>query len=114
MSKLTQIRPFTIELNNNISNLENIIDKYLNNIKSEHKEIVNKLIKDICDGEGLDYNIIKDKYLKKKEEVVSSEILDKIEINNQVYYYEKKEDGKVYNNNLVIIGKYTNNNIVLN
>ena len=47
MSKLTQIRPFTIELNNNINNLENIIDKYLSNIKAEHKEIVNKLIKSV-------------------------------------------------------------------
>ncbi len=114
MSKLTQIRPFTIELNNNINSLENIIDKYLTNIKTEHKEIVNKVIKDICDGEGLDYNTIREKYLRKKEEVVSNEILDKIEINNQVYYYEKKENGKVYNNNLVVVGMYVENNIIFN
>ena len=117
MNKLSQLKEFESKLNNNIDVFDNLISEYIIKIKEEYKTNVNKIVKDICEGEGLNYEDIKTKYLlksQKKDDIVNQEILDKIEINNKDFYYEKKQNGNVYDNNLNIVGKYYDNKIIFN
>ena len=82
-----------------------------------------KLINNIAEGENLDVNFLKTKYLKSKElNSVSGvknntadeneDLLDKTIINNETYYFENKEKGKVFNSDYNHVGYYKNSNIV--
>ena len=115
MSKLYELREFETKLYSNIDIIDSLVDEYVSKIKNEYKQNINNIIKNICEGEGLNYDEIKEKYLSKaSKDEVSSEILDKIDINNNIYYYEKKEHGKVYDIKLNIVGVYSNDNIIIN
>lgn len=102
------------------SQLKKIKLEYQQNMTEEKK----KLLIAICNGEGLDYNKIKSKYLKSKEvntildvEVaINNEepLLDKVEINGKEYYYEAKEKGNVYDTNSIVVGIYKNGKVTLN
>jgi len=98
------------------------INSLLGEIDNEVKESIKKIKKDysialvdekinflkiICDGEELNFNELKNKYLNEKEkkfikeqvniiDVSNENLLDTIEINNQVYFYENKEKGIIY------------------
>ena len=84
-----------------------------------------KLLIEICNGEGLDVDKIKSKYLKPKEinliipddvkdETETEEnIMDKIELNGKQYYYENKERGIVYDMSSKPVGIYKNGSIIL-
>ena len=74
---------------------------------------------EICINEKLDFETIKDKYLKPKEldkkiEEIEEDLLDKIIIDNNEYYYEQKEKGLVYDNKLNKVGIFENGTIKLN
>jgi hypothetical protein len=102
--------------------LKKIKEEYINNLIEEKI----KLLIEVCHGEKLDFDKIKTKYLKAKdlnktiqheisfEPAQDEELLDKIEINGKEYYYESKENGHVYDINLVIVGIFKNNNIIFN
>ena len=102
----------------------------INNIKEEHELNVmhelSKLLKKVCDDHELDFNVLKHKYLpnkaislivqehpiKKINEPIE-ELLDKTIIEDKEYYYENKEDGKVYDNKTKVVGVYKNNKVIL-
>jgi hypothetical protein len=101
--------------------MKEIKKEYQNNIAQE--KIL--LLHTICNGENLDFNTLKNKYLKSNEisqifkipivqfaESVNDTILNKIEYDNNIYYYENKEDGDVYNTSSKLVGVFKNNNIV--
>jgi hypothetical protein len=118
---------FTAAINELYSNLQNNIKE----IKQEYQQNITdekiKLLIAICNGEGLNINEIKLKYLKSKEletfdpdnleknniHIVDN-LLDKITLNNQDYYYESSKDGPVFNINTEPVGVYTNGNFVFN
>ena len=115
MSKLYELREFETKLYSNVDSIETLIEEYVSKIKNEHKQNINNIIMNICNGEGLNYDEIKEKYLSKTSKVeLNQEVLDKIEINNVVYYYEKKQNGKVYDITSNIVGVYSDNNIIIN
>jgi|UniRef100_A0A6C0EC47 hypothetical protein len=101
--------------------LKKIKHEYNNNLTDEKI----KLLLMICEGENLDFNKIKNKYLKIKDlnnssinnsnsEInINEDLLDKIEIDDTEYYYEKKENGKVYDKELNVVGVFINNEIKL-
>ena len=115
------------------SNHMNTIKTYCEKLNKEYVQNLNKLIENIASGENLDVKMLKKKYIKgdvinthilsdilsskiSSSEISSSKlvdnddnILDKIVINDEDYYYEKKEGGNVYNKSTIIVGKYTNN-----
>jgi hypothetical protein len=106
---------FTAAINELYSNLQNNIKE----IKQEYQQNITdekiKLLIAICNGEGLNINEIKLKYLKSKElETFDPDNLDKITLNNQDYYYESSKDGPVFNINTEPVGVYTNGNFVFN
>ena len=98
------------------------INSLLGEIDNEVKESIKKIKKDysialvdekinflkiICDGEELNFNELKNKYLNEKEkkfikeqvniiDVSNENLLDTIEINDQIYFYENKEKGIIY------------------
>jgi hypothetical protein len=112
------------ELNNNIqTQIKKIKQEYQQNIIDEKLQ----LLIAICNGEGLEFDKIKTKYLKPKElskisldeiiedkEIIEEDLLDKIEINGKEYYYENKDKGIIYDLNSNPIGVYKNGNFVFN
>ena len=108
------------ELHNKMqSNYTELLIEHNNRISEEK---VNLLMK-ICEGEKLDLNKFK-KYLtpndlkfiiEKPSNVIinNDNILNKIIIDKNEYYYEARENGNVYNNKSKLVGKYVNNKIIM-
>jgi hypothetical protein len=115
-----------------INKMDAELQSKIKELKSEHNTIIIdekvKLLMMICQGEGLDFNEMKTKYLKSKEiasiiidnnvmtkDMTSSEenIMDIIEINGTKYYYEAKEKGIVYDMSSKAVGVYKNGMIVM-
>ena len=130
MKKSKELQAFHAELLLNMENIDLIIDKYIKKIKKEYSQILidekKKLLQKISEGEKIDINVLKSKYLKAKElsnydstkTVILSEnmedLLDTIEIDDVTYYYESKEKGKVFNSDNEEVGIIKNNNVVFN
>lgn len=132
---------YSKKISNEMQTFIQIIDNLCNKLNKEYAKNINKLLQNIANGENLDINILREKYLKtlnissdeeNKEEVKdtanviindtsnnsnSSEediILDKIVIDGNNYYYENKENGKVYDAKSKIVGYYKNSQFNLN
>jgi hypothetical protein len=127
MKKSKEITQLQNEMISSIENFDILINQYLKRIKKEYSQILidekHKLINNIAEGENLDVNFLKTKYLKSKElNSVSGvknntadeneDLLDKTIINNETYYFENKEKGKVFNSDYNHVGYYKNSNIV--
>jgi len=117
--------------------LTQLIENYCNKINKEYAKNVNILLKRIAEGENLNLEDLKTKYLNTTEKVpevvneltlVPTEIeehtedteeneeiiLDKIIIDNNNYYYENKENGKVYDISSKVVGQFKNKEIIFN
>jgi hypothetical protein len=108
------------------------IDIYIkDNIKKIKKEFETKLIEEkiqllkiICKDESLNFNEIKDKYLTDKEKkyikvsdmpkIDNEKLLDTISIDGITYFYENKENGKVFNTKSKTVGYMSNGVAILN
>lgn len=87
-----------------------VLDAITKQKKENNKLLIDekiKLLKDICDGENLNFNELKHKYLNEKEkkyikekinifEVSNESLLDTFESNGETYFYENKEKGIIY------------------
>lgn len=126
MKKAKAISLLQNEINTNIENFDMIINQSLRKIKKEYSQILieekHKLLQKVADGENLDVNSLKTKYLKSKEltNITSiktnlldenEELLDKIIISNKTYYYENKDLGNVFDIDNNIVGYYKNSAI---
>ncbi len=113
MKKLKGLKDLHNEFVDVINQLDEKLQDNLKKIKKEYQKNVTeekvRLLIAICNGEGLDFDQIKGKYLKAKELAqsnydphvpeeapVEEDLLDKTEINGKEYYYENKEKGMVY------------------
>jgi len=124
MRKPKELLLFQNEIQTHIQNLDLIINQYIKKIKKEYSDILieekNKLLLKIAEGENLDINSLKSKYLKSKElsydEKLSDStvieepeaLLEKITVDGITYYYENKEKGKVFDDKTKEIGIYKN------
>jgi hypothetical protein len=112
---------------NEMANIEKILILYKKKIKTEYTNILidekNKLLVKIAIGENLDLRTLKSKYLKNKELLDTDdiklddtedneELLDSCETNGNKYYYENKDNGKVYDESNKMIGNYVNSKII--
>jgi hypothetical protein len=93
-----------------------IITSYCSKINKEYIKNMNALIDDIAIGENLDPEMLKEKYLNKKnvKNDTSEEydiILDKIEFEGKFYFVEPDGDRRVYSADSKIVGKMVNNKI---
>jgi hypothetical protein len=126
MKKLKELKSLHGIFVDSINELDTKLQNQLKKIKLEYQQNMieekRKLLLAICNGEGLDYEKTKMKYLKGKEltsiqeppekELPDEPLLDKIEINGNEYYYESKEKGLVYNNELKQVGLFKSGKIV--
>jgi hypothetical protein len=131
MKKLVGLKNINTTFTDSINELYSNLQDNLKEIKQEyHQNITDekiKLLLAICNSEGLNFNEMKIKYLKPKE-LESSEpneidkcnisidenLLDKITLNDQDYYYNPGKDGPVFNINNELVGVHKNCKITLN
>jgi uncharacterized protein Yka (UPF0111/DUF47 family) len=128
MKKSKELNKFHDELLSHFDNINILMTDYKKKIKKEYQQLLieekNKLLLKIAEGEKLNINDLKNKYLKVKEitpietQVPSTEenedLLDKIVIEGDIYYYENKEKGKVFDINNIEVGTYKSGSILLN
>ncbi len=129
MKKSKEINNFHSELIMQFESIELIINDYKKKIKKEYQQLLieekNKLLLKVAEGEKLNVNNLKNKYLKSKEITLTEEVtqqiiheneelLDKIIIDEKIYYYENKEKGKVYDITNIEVGIFKNGSIILN
>ena len=130
MKKLKGLKNLHDIFVDSINSLDCELQTQLKNIKLEYQQNITdekiKLLEDICKGEGLDLNKIKLKYLKPKEiaklshrivpnileSSINEEMLDTIIIDNIRYYYDAKENGIVYNEKSVAVGKFMEGEVI--
>ena len=116
----SSINELFLELQNNIKDVK---QEYQQNVIDEKI----KLLITICNGEGLDFDKLKIKYLKSKELdyldpsvpskniiLIDDNLLDKIRVNDQDYYYESINNGTVFDTNNQPVGVFKNGSIVFN
>ena len=130
MKKLKELNNLHSIFVESINILDGQLQTQLKNIKLEYQQNVTdekiKLLEAICKGEGLDLNKIKSKYLKPKEIAklsnkatahilnipINEEMLDTIIIDNIRYYYDAKENGTVYNEKSLVVGKFIGGKVI--
>ena len=129
MRKLKELKGIHNIFVDSITELDSKIQQQLKKIKLEYQRNVAeekiKLLLAVCNGEDLDFDSIKNKYLKSKdlnnfseeeplkESILEEELLDKINISGKEYYYEAKEKGLVYDLNSKLVGMFKNGKIFL-
>ncbi len=137
MKKSKEINELNVVLFNSLDSVEenlNVlreqIGDYYKKIKKEYSKILieekYELLQKIAEGEKLDINMLKTKYLKPKELMNlteslnktetndSEELLDRIEHNGNIYYFENKEKGLVFDSDYKEVGVFKNKTIILN
>ena len=131
MRKLKELKGLHGLFVDSITELDSKIQQQMKKIKLEYQQNVSeekvRLLIAICNGENLDFDKIKTKYLKLKElnhvseeelikenEIEEEDLLDKIEISGKQYYYEAKEKGIVYDLNSKPVGVFKNGKVILN
>jgi hypothetical protein len=105
------IKELYIKVNSLLGEIDKeVLDAITKQKKENNKLLIDekiKLLKDICDGENLNFNELKHKYLNEKEkkyikekinifEVSNESLLDTFERNGETYFYENKEKGIIY------------------
>lgn len=129
MRKLKGLKDLQTDFVDIINHLDDKIQSDLLDIKKEYQNNITeekiKLLIAVCNGEGLDFNKIKVKYLKAKEllqtnfdtpvekdSIIEEDLLDKIIFEGKEYYYEQKDKGIVYDIDSKPVGIYTEGKII--
>lgn len=136
MKKSKEIIEINNELSSSIYNINDNVETLIKQLKEYYKKIKKEFLKNlleekcallnkIAEGENIDINILKSKYLKSKDLIhlnenldktvkdYSEELLTRIEYNGIIYYYENKEKGKVFDVNYNEVGLFKNRSIIL-
>jgi len=122
MKKLKEVQILDDLFISKITELHEEMKIQYKKIKQEYQtNLINekyKLLIEMCNGEGLDLEKMRKKYLKIESNLefknFNETVLDKIEINGNEYYYEAKEEGIIYNNKSNPIGIYRNGKFIIN
>lgn len=115
------------KLDEDVESIKTLFNEYYKKIKKEFlKELFEEkyiLLQRIAEGENIDINILKSKYLKPTELInlnknnnnkcvnnSNIQLLDYIKIKEEVFYYENKDNGKIFNKNSDEVGIFNKNN----
>jgi hypothetical protein len=127
MKKSKELNNLHEELLTHFESIDIIISEYKKKIKKEYQQLLieekNKLLLKIAEGENLNINDLTIKYLKPKEILTTEiklplveeteELLDKIIIKGDTYYYENKDRGKVFDMSNNEVGIFKNGSVLL-
>lgn len=131
MKKLKELKVVHNVFVDAINDLDTKLQIQLKRVKQEYQKNVLdekiRLLINVCNGEGLDFDKIKGKYLKQKElsqvmeddiftesQSFEEDLLDKVEINGEQYYYEPKEKGIIYDMSSNPVGIYKSGKFIFN
>ena len=131
MKKLIGLKNIDDTFSNGLNELYSNLQDNIKDIKHEYQQNMIdekiKLLIAICNGEKLDFNEMKIKYLKAKEienfepinvnknnGIIEDNLLDKITIDNIDYYYESINNGIVFDVDNIPIGIYKNGKVIFN
>ena len=131
MKMIETLKDLHPKINAILGELDAIMKDDTKKIKKEYTKLIMEarisLLKEICEGEELEFSDIKNKYLTEKEiknisetttinikEIVNEVLLDTIIINNKTYFYENKEKGTIFDNKSKPVGIIKNGLPVLN
>jgi hypothetical protein len=129
MKKLKGIKNLHTDFIDIINHLDDKLQSNILDIKKEYQHNITdekiKLLIAVCNGEGLDFDKIKEKYLKTKElmqinfdipneetSVIEENLLDKLVIDGKEYYYEHKDKGIVYDIDSKQVGIYVEGKVI--
>ena len=118
-------KEFSKESRKNIKDMNSILKKMASEYGKIHEKKILDILKCISENENLDYNYLINKYTKidepKNSELIEDteeeEVLDKIILDGIEYYYENKEDGRIFLNDETgakLVGRYINKEFTLN
>lgn len=111
------------------SAFESVFNSHIEKIKKEHQKILilkmNELISNIAKNENLNELDLREKYLnikekhkkeekEKKEIQVEETLLDHVIIDGKTYFFENKDNGKIFNENTEVTGSYKNGEFIFN
>ena len=121
MKTIETLKELHPKINAILGELDAIVKDDTKKIKKEYTKLIMEarisLLKEICEGEELEFSVIKNKYLSEKErknisetsaistkEIINEILLDTIVINNKTYFYYKKEVTNInINNNIYLV-----------
>ena len=126
MKKLKGLKKLNNSIEDLLEEMRKVSKLQINSIKKEYQKKVFEerlqLISEIANGEDIDELTLKNKYLYNKKsksniekpKIVDSEksLLNVLTYNDEDYYYEDHEGGKVFNTNSESVGIYIEGNIV--
>ena len=103
----------------------NMIKNHISQIKKENKKQLilerEALLFAISEGENLDFEHLKNKYISKKklkkivvENNNDIDLYEVVNLDGAKYYYENKNLGNIYNENNEKVGVFKDNNFLLN
>jgi hypothetical protein len=127
MKKNKELSNLHSELLSHFETIDILISEYKKKIKKEYQQNLidekNKLLAQVAEGEKLNINDLKKKYLKSKEIIITKEevpqnedneeLLDQIVLEGEVYYFENKEKGKVFDIDSKEVGIFKNGSILM-
>ena len=128
MKTIETLKELYPKLNSLLGEIDSVIKDDTKKIKKEYAQLLTEtrinIIKEICDGEGLNLIEIRNKYLTEKEkknfsnpieikEISNEILLDTIVINNKTYFYENKEKGAIFNSASKQVGVYKNGSYLM-
>ena len=127
MKKSKELNNLHEELLTQFESIDILVSEYKKKIKKEYQQLLieekNILLLKIAEGEKLNINDLTIKYLKPKEILTSEiklplveeteELLDKIIIKEETYYYENKDKGKVFDMSNNEVGIFKNGSVLL-
>ena len=112
---------YTNKIQDETSAFITLITSYCSKINKEYVKNMTTLIEDIAIGENLNVEMLKEKYLNKKNikndtlnipsDILNDIILDKIEFEGTIYFVEPEGDRKVYTEDSKMVGKMVGNKI---
>jgi len=129
MKTIETLKEIYPKINSLLGEIDTVIKEDSKKVK---KEIINNIteikinfLKEICEGEELNFHELKHKYLTEKErknvldtselkEIINEVLLDTVIINNKNYFFENKEKGIIFDSKSKPVGIYKNGVHVLN
>jgi len=123
MKTIETLKEIYPKINSLLGEIDAVIKEDSKKIKKEYVKNLSEMkinfLKEICEGEELNFHELKHKYLTEKErknvldtselkEIINEVLLDTVIINNKNYFFENKDKGIIFDSKSKPVGVYKN------